>query len=129
MGPPARPGGPRLWVEDEGTGIPAEQREEAWLPFTRLQRPGGTARTGAGLGLAVVRELVEMHHGTVSIEDAPGGGARFVIELSGTRADEAAPAQPDDGGSERASSSCGGARPVTDAKGSEDAEGLEDALG
>jgi len=68
-----------LAVGDEGPGIAPADRERIFERFTRLA-PGRTL-TGAGLGLAVVRELVERLDGTVRVEATPRGGARFVIEL------------------------------------------------
>lgn len=69
-------------VDDAGDGVPVEQREQI---FERFHRSGGTARTrgpaGAGLGLAVVRGLVEAHGGHVTVGDAPTGGARFTVTL------------------------------------------------
>ena len=70
----------RLEVEDEGPGIPAEEREMIWRRFHRLDRDRGTARSGSGLGLAIVREIILGHGGRCWVEDAPGGGARFVVE-------------------------------------------------
>ena len=71
----------RLVVEDEGTGVPAAERERGWEPYVRMARHQGAARGGSGIGLAVVRELVLLHGGHARVEDAPGGGARFVVEL------------------------------------------------
>jgi signal transduction histidine kinase len=71
----------RLWVDDQGPGIPAADRERVWERFWRLERDRGSAVAGTGIGLSVVRELVALHGGRAWIEDAPGGGARFVIEL------------------------------------------------
>ncbi len=67
-----------LRVADQGPGIPAAERRSVWKPFVRL---GGTkGRTGgSGIGLAVVRDLVQLHGGSVSIDDAPGGGAVFTL--------------------------------------------------
>ena len=65
----------RLWVDDEGPGVAAERAAEIWHPFARLRREAETSRPGAGLGLAVVRELVAMHGDTARVEEAPGGGA------------------------------------------------------
>ena len=45
----------------------------------------GSVAVGSGIGLAVVRELVEWHGGVARVEDAPGGGARFVLQLPGWR--------------------------------------------
>ncbi len=68
-------------VEDEGPGIPEADREHIFERFTRLENDG-LGRPGVGLGLYIVRAIVEGHGGTVRVEDrghAPG--ARFVVEL------------------------------------------------
>jgi hypothetical protein len=70
-----------LTVDDEGPGIPLEQRESILEPFVRLENSRNRRTGGAGLGLAVARSLVEAHHGTISISDAPGGGARVTVRL------------------------------------------------
>lgn len=70
-----------LLVDDEGSGIAATDRERVWRPFVRLRPDAAQVATGTGLGLAVVRELVEAHGGTCRIEDAPGGGARVVLRF------------------------------------------------
>ena len=74
----------RLWVEDEGPGIPAADRERVWQPFVRLERDAEHA-AGSGIGLAVVRDLVARHRGLARIEETPAGGARIVIELPDAR--------------------------------------------
>ena len=71
----------RISVEDDGPGIPVNERERVWEPFRRLARDANSAVAGSGIGLAVVRELVERQDGTVRIEGSATGGARFVIEL------------------------------------------------
>ncbi|HEY0685909.1 MAG TPA: HAMP domain-containing sensor histidine kinase [Steroidobacter sp.] len=64
-------------VEDDGPGIPPEERERVFEPFHRLQpRP-----TGTGLGLTLVQQVVERHAGHVSIFGATGGGAIVRVEL------------------------------------------------
>jgi signal transduction histidine kinase len=82
-GPAAR--GPRAVIEvsDTGPGIPAEARAHLFEPYFT------TKSGGNGLGLAVTRRIVEAHGGTAQALDAPGGGARFRIELP-TRAPDAA---------------------------------------
>jgi signal transduction histidine kinase len=71
----------RIWVDDQGPGIPAADRERIWDRFWRLERDRGSAVAGTGIGLSVVRELAGLHGGRAWAEDAPGRGARFVIEL------------------------------------------------
>ncbi|MDQ3949713.1 MAG: HAMP domain-containing histidine kinase [Gemmatimonadota bacterium] len=72
----------RLWVEDQGPGIPAADRDRVWEPYVRLDRDVEGATGGSGIGLAVVRELVALHGGRTWLEDGPaGGGTRVVIEL------------------------------------------------
>jgi signal transduction histidine kinase len=71
----------RVTVEDEGPGVPAAERARIFEPFYRLDRGGDGADTGSGIGLAVVRELVERHGGRVWVEAAARGGARFIVDL------------------------------------------------
>src|SRR6478736_898381 len=66
--------GVRLVVDDEGSGIPPEMRRRV---FTKFWKEG--ARGGSGLGLYIVNGLVRAHGGTVTIDEAPGGGARLVL--------------------------------------------------
>ena len=72
----------RVWVDDEGQGIPASERERVWSSFYRLDRDANSSVAGSGIGLYVVRELARLHGGDAWVEDAPGGGARFIIELN-----------------------------------------------
>jgi signal transduction histidine kinase len=71
----------RIVVEDEGPGIPASDRERVWSPYVRLRRESNVANEGSGIGLAVVRELAELHQGEAYAEDSPNGGARIVVEV------------------------------------------------
>jgi two-component system sensor histidine kinase HydH len=65
-------------VTDAGAGVPLEDREKVFEPFF-------TNKTqGTGLGLAIARRVVELHRGTLTVGDAPGGGARFRIEIPET---------------------------------------------
>ena len=59
-------------VRDQGPGVPAENRDRVFEPFWRASTGGG-----AGLGLAIVAETAAAHGGSVSVTDAPGGGADF----------------------------------------------------
>jgi signal transduction histidine kinase len=72
----------RLWVDDEGPGVSATDGERIWQPFKRLA-VAGTASGGAGIGLAIVKQLIELHGGHASVERAPSGGARFVVTFPG----------------------------------------------
>lgn len=80
-----------ICVDDEGSGVPAEERERIWLVFERGRRIPETHATGYGIGLAVVRELVTRVGGSTRVEDAPGGGARFVVELPAAAPDTRSP--------------------------------------
>ncbi|RAS67327.1 signal transduction histidine kinase [Lentzea atacamensis] len=72
----------RLEVDDAGPGVPSKMRTQVFERFTRGARAGSRGTdTGSGLGLALVAEHVRRHHGRVWVEDRPGGGARFVVEL------------------------------------------------
>jgi signal transduction histidine kinase len=73
----------RIEVEDHGSGVPTAERDRIFERFYRGQREAGDRGRGdgVGLGLALVAEHVRLHDGRVSVEDAPGGGARFVVEL------------------------------------------------
>ena len=69
-----------LHVDDQGPGVPPEQRERIFEPFYRL--PGASEREGGvGLGLALVRQIAERHGGSVTCDNRPGGGARFTLRL------------------------------------------------
>jgi len=70
-----------LTVDDEGPGISPAQRELLLEPFVRLERSRARRTGGAGLGLAIVRSLVEAHSGEVAIGDAPTGGARLCVRI------------------------------------------------
>jgi signal transduction histidine kinase len=72
----------RVWIDDEGEGIPERDRERVWTSFYRLDRHANSAVAGSGIGLYVVRELARLHGGDTWIEDAPNKGARVVIELN-----------------------------------------------
>jgi signal transduction histidine kinase len=75
----SEPGVAVLTITDNGPGVPAEEREAI---FRRLYR-GDTSRSqrGLGLGLSMVKAIVEAHGGTVAVDDAPGGGARFTVRI------------------------------------------------
>ncbi|MGO8870542.1 MAG: ATP-binding protein [Acidimicrobiales bacterium] len=72
----------RVIVEDRGPGIPVDERHHLFERFYRGSRAGQRATSdGTGLGLSLVAEHVRLHGGAVWVEDAPGHGSRFVVEL------------------------------------------------
>lgn len=75
----------RVEVDDEGPGVPREERERIFEPFQRGGQSVGTVVVGSGIGLAVVREILSAHDGRAWVEDAPGGGARFAFEVPAVR--------------------------------------------
>jgi len=68
-------------VADDGPGIPAADRERVFDRFVRLDPDRSRSGGGAGLGLAIVREIIAAHHGSVTADDRPGGGTRMTIQL------------------------------------------------
>jgi two-component system OmpR family sensor kinase len=70
-----------LIVEDDGPGIPPEARARVFEPFYRQDASRDRHTGGFGLGLSIVRRVALVHGGDVVLEEADGGGARFVITL------------------------------------------------
>jgi signal transduction histidine kinase len=75
------PGRIRIEVDDEGPGIPAASRTSIFDRFHRLTGARADGVSGAGLGLSIVQAIAEAHGGSVAVGEAPGGGARFSIDL------------------------------------------------
>jgi signal transduction histidine kinase len=73
--------GRELSVDDEGPGIPPRKRTWVFERYRRLDRERTRAIAGMGIGLAVVRELVTAHGGSVRVEEGSRGGSRFVVSL------------------------------------------------
>jgi signal transduction histidine kinase len=71
----------RVWVDDEGPGIPEGDRDRVFDSFYRLPRDVASRLSGSGIGLSVVRELARLHGGDVWVGSAPGGGARIVVQF------------------------------------------------
>ncbi|WP_019929739.1 sensor histidine kinase KdpD [Nocardia sp. BMG111209] len=85
----AEPTGDRLRVtiDDDGRGIPADEREAV---FARFHRGRGAARDGSGLGLALVAQQAQLHGGRAYFTDSPLGGVRLVLDLAAARPNPAA---------------------------------------
>nr|WP_314639205.1 ATP-binding protein [uncultured Pseudomonas sp.] len=75
------PKGCEIWVDDDGIGIPDDERERIFEPFYRLDRSRDRATGGFGLGLAISRRALEAQGGTLTVEPSPLGGARFRLWL------------------------------------------------
>lgn len=73
--------GVTITVEDDGPGIPADEREQVFAPFYRLDRSRDRATGGFGLGLAIARKAVQLHGGSLVVQDGELKGANMVITL------------------------------------------------
>ena len=73
--------GCEVWVDDDGIGIPDDERERIFEPFYRLDRSRDHATGGFGLGLALSRRALQVQGGSLTVEASPLGGARFVLWL------------------------------------------------
>ncbi len=73
----------RVWVDDDGPGIPPEEREVVFDRFHRSDRSRARQSGGSGLGLAIARAIVEAHGGRIWADESPEGGARLVFRLPG----------------------------------------------
>jgi signal transduction histidine kinase len=78
-------GGVRVEVEDEGIGVEREEQPKLFQEFARLKKPGEAGEKGkvtsSGLGLSIVRRIVELHGGRVGCESTPGEGSTFYLEI------------------------------------------------
>jgi signal transduction histidine kinase len=83
VGMRAHHGSLTISVSDGGPGVPPAERERIWQPYHRLQRDVESASGGSGIGLSVVKELVELHGGRVSVGEGAAGGAVFEVWLPG----------------------------------------------
>ncbi|WP_369201557.1 sensor histidine kinase [Streptomyces sp. PU-14G] len=70
-----------LAVSDDGEGVPEAERERIFERFVRLDAARSRDEGGAGLGLAIARDVAERHGGTLQVDGPPEGGARFVLRL------------------------------------------------
>ena len=70
-----------ITVEDFGFGVRADMLERIWQPFERIDNSYASAKSGTGLGLALVRRLTELQRGEIVMESAPGFGTRVTLRL------------------------------------------------
>jgi two-component system sensor histidine kinase KdpD len=73
----ARGGAVRVTVADRGPGVSGEQSQRLFEPYYRAPATAGSGKDGVGLGLSIVKSIVEAHGGQVGVESRRGGGARF----------------------------------------------------
>jgi len=73
----------RISIKDHGEGIPDHDRERIFHEFTRLDNGKSNDQTGLGMGLAVVKAIVEAHQGQCGVQNREGGGASFWFTLRG----------------------------------------------
>ena len=71
-----------LSVEDTGSGIPEELRERVFEPFFRVDKSRSRELGGVGLGLALVREIVRVHDGSITVKSSPSGGTVFCVSFT-----------------------------------------------
>jgi two-component system, OmpR family, sensor kinase len=84
-----------LEIADEGPGVPAEEVEKIFERFYRTDRSRTRSQGGVGLGLAIVRSLVEAHGGAVAYRPRPGGGSIFRVALPLASAADSGEARPE----------------------------------
>ena len=68
-------------VEDNGVGIPQDQRRAIFEPFHQVDQRLSRTREGAGLGLAIVRRIVKTHGGEITVAGGPGKGSIFTVKI------------------------------------------------
>ncbi len=81
-----------LAVSDNGPGLTAADQPKLFVPFQKLSARPTAAENSTGLGLWIVRELVKLHGGEITVESQPGKGATFIVRLPRQKAEPNAPA-------------------------------------
>ncbi|WP_227006387.1 sensor histidine kinase [Rufibacter latericius] len=76
-----RDGSVLITVQDDGVGIPEKFQGELFEKFTRARRPGLRGEPTTGLGMSIIKTIVEWHGGTIRFESEEGKGSTFYIEL------------------------------------------------
>ena len=71
----------QIWVEDKGPGIPQDQHEKIFERFYRLGSELRRETPGVGIGLSIVKHIVDAHGGKIVVRSSPGAGSRFTIQL------------------------------------------------
>ena len=76
-----REDGIQITIDDDGPGIPAKKRVDAFKPFFRLDKSRNSSTGGVGLGLTIVRDSILAHGGSIKLETSPQKGLRVLITL------------------------------------------------
>jgi len=76
-----QPDAVEIFVDDDGPGIPQEQRDEVFKPFYRLEKSRNPKTGGIGLGLSIAQDIVHAHGGEISLDQSDRGGLRVVVRL------------------------------------------------
>ncbi len=92
-----------VYVTDQGPGIAPADLERIFERFTRLEGPTTSSKRGSGLGLALVKEFVEMHHGEIQVQSELGKGTTFIVVLPRLLAEDRASTRNASGAGERPS--------------------------
>lgn len=70
-----------LTIDDDGPGIPEDQRERVFKPFVRLDEARNLDESGTGLGLAIARDIARSHGGDITLDNSPMGGLRAIVRV------------------------------------------------
>lgn len=81
VGASAENGAVRLWVTDQGIGMDESEVKQLFQKFYRTKRAEQSGETGTGIGLSIVRQIVELHEGSIHVRSAPGKGSTFTVLL------------------------------------------------
>ncbi len=81
VGASAENGVVRLWVTDQGIGMDESEVKQLFQKFYRTKRAEQSGETGTGIGLSIVRQIVELHEGSIHVRSAPGQGSTFTVLL------------------------------------------------
>lgn len=71
----------QIMVRDDGKGIPENELKHIFERFYRIRHPKGRSSGGTGIGLALVKELTELHHGSISVESKEGSHTTFLVKI------------------------------------------------
>ena len=71
-----------MTVADSGPGISPDQLPHVFDRFFQANQSNGAQRKGAGLGLSIAQRIFQLHDGVISVDSAPGAGARFTFQLA-----------------------------------------------